>query len=164
MSKFSFANQSAEVPTEEDSGELPFKDTGISFATLATSSPANMDFANLAKQSADLKGFSAISAASTSQTFIGLSKQNDFSSFKTSVDPNASGDASGGGEEVGYDPHYDPIIALPDEIEVRTGEEEEQKVFGERAKLFRYDNENHEWKERGICFAIQINTITFAYI
>lgn len=151
MSKFSFANQSAEEPTEEvEDGELPFKDTGISFATLATASPANVDFANLAKQSADLKGFSAISSASTSQTFIGLSKQNDFSSFKTTVDPNASGDASGGGDEASYDPHYDPIIALPDEIEVRTGEEEEQKVFGERAKLYRYDNENHEWKERGI--------------
>lgn len=48
-----------------------------------------------------------------------------------------------------YDPHYDPIISLPDEIKVSTGEEEEEKVFGERAKLFRYDTVNREWKERG---------------
>lgn len=43
-----------------------------------------------------------------------------------------------------YDPQYDPIIALPDEIEVSTGEENEIKLFGERAKLFRFDFENKE--------------------
>uniref|UniRef100_A0A0C9REL7 RANBP2 protein n=1 Tax=Fopius arisanus TaxID=64838 RepID=A0A0C9REL7_9HYME len=49
-----------------------------------------------------------------------------------------------------YDPHYEPIIPLPDAIEVRTGEEEEEKVFGHRAKLYRYEPETKEWKERGI--------------
>lgn len=53
-------------------------------------------------------------------------------------------------EDVNYDPHYDPIIALPDEITVTTGEEDEQKLFGDRAKLFRFDAVNKEWKERGV--------------
>ncbi|XP_076281902.1 E3 SUMO-protein ligase RanBP2 [Lasioglossum baleicum] len=49
-----------------------------------------------------------------------------------------------------HDPHFEPIIPLPDIIEVRTGEEDEEKVFCERAKLYRYDNTTHEWKERGV--------------
>ena len=48
-----------------------------------------------------------------------------------------------------YDPHFEPIIPLPDAIEVRTGEEEEEKIFCQRAKLYRYESETKEWKERG---------------
>lgn len=47
-------------------------------------------------------------------------------------------------DDANYDPHYEPIIELPDEIQVSTGEENEQKVFGERAKLYRYDATNKE--------------------
>ncbi|CAD6240986.1 GSCOCG00009041001-RA-CDS [Cotesia congregata] len=49
-----------------------------------------------------------------------------------------------------YDPHYEPIIPLPDAIEVWTGEEEEEKLFSQRAKLYRYETETKEWKERGV--------------
>ncbi|XP_029672803.1 E3 SUMO-protein ligase RanBP2 [Formica exsecta] len=49
-----------------------------------------------------------------------------------------------------HDPQFEPIIPLPDAIEVRTGEEDEEKVFGHRAKLYRYDNATKEWKERGV--------------
>lgn len=49
-----------------------------------------------------------------------------------------------------YDPHYEPIIPLPDAIVVSTGEEEEEILFNERSKLFRFDVENKEWKERGV--------------
>ncbi|OAD60504.1 E3 SUMO-protein ligase RanBP2, partial [Eufriesea mexicana] len=49
-----------------------------------------------------------------------------------------------------YDPHFEPIIPLPDIVEVHTGEEEEEKVFCERAKLYRYDSTTREWKERGV--------------
>ncbi|XP_076685558.1 E3 SUMO-protein ligase RanBP2 [Andrena cerasifolii] len=49
-----------------------------------------------------------------------------------------------------HDPHFEPIVPLPDVIEVRTGEEDEERVFCERAKLYRYDNTTREWKERGV--------------
>lgn len=53
-------------------------------------------------------------------------------------------------EEPEYDPRPDfqPIIPLPAEIEVRTGEEDEECLFSNRAKLFRHSG--NEWKERGI--------------
>ncbi|XP_069492976.1 E3 SUMO-protein ligase RanBP2-like [Ambystoma mexicanum] len=47
-------------------------------------------------------------------------------------------------------PHFEPVVPLPDKIEVKTGEEEEEELFSNRAKLFRFDTELMEWKERGI--------------
>ena len=51
-----------------------------------------------------------------------------------------------------YEPDVDfkPVIPLPSLVEVKTGEEEEEKLFGERSKLFRMDMETKQWKERGI--------------
>ncbi|KAF7383629.1 hypothetical protein HZH66_012979 [Vespula vulgaris] len=49
-----------------------------------------------------------------------------------------------------HDPHFEPIIPMPDAIEVRTGEEDEEKIFCNRAKLYRYNNATKEWKERGV--------------
>ncbi|KAL1268734.1 hypothetical protein QQF64_034097, partial [Cirrhinus molitorella] len=47
-------------------------------------------------------------------------------------------------------PHFEPIVPLPDKVDVKTGEEEEEEMFCKRAKLFRFDSETKEWKERGI--------------
>ncbi|KAL3285049.1 hypothetical protein HHI36_019175 [Cryptolaemus montrouzieri] len=57
-------------------------------------------------------------------------------------------DESGADEE--YDPHYEPIIPMPEAVVVTTGEEDESALFNERAKLFRYDADLKEWKERGV--------------
>ncbi|XP_029652638.1 E3 SUMO-protein ligase RanBP2 isoform X1 [Octopus sinensis] len=50
----------------------------------------------------------------------------------------------------GEDSHikFDPIMPLPDKVEVRTGEEDERCLFEHRAKLYRFDSS--EWKERGL--------------
>ena len=50
----------------------------------------------------------------------------------------------------GEDDHiyFTPVVKLPENIEIKTGEKEEELVYYQRAKLFRFiDN---EWKERGI--------------
>uniref|UniRef100_A0A452J4I4 Uncharacterized protein n=1 Tax=Gopherus agassizii TaxID=38772 RepID=A0A452J4I4_9SAUR len=47
-------------------------------------------------------------------------------------------------------PHFEPVVPLPDKVEVKTGEEDEEEFFCNRAKLFRFDTELKEWKERGI--------------
>ena len=52
------------------------------------------------------------------------------------------------GEDDG--PHFEPVIPLPEKVESRTGEEGEEVLFCERCKLFRYDGETSQWKERGI--------------
>ncbi|XP_059356745.1 E3 ubiquitin/ISG15 ligase TRIM25-like [Carassius carassius] len=45
---------------------------------------------------------------------------------------------------------YKPVVLLPDLVEILTGEENELVVFSHRAKLYRYDKESPQWKERGI--------------
>ena len=49
-----------------------------------------------------------------------------------------------------YDPHYEPIISLPDIGNISTGEEDEEEMFRHRAKLYRYDRDAKAWKERGV--------------
>uniref|UniRef100_A0A671QBS4 RanBD1 domain-containing protein n=1 Tax=Sinocyclocheilus anshuiensis TaxID=1608454 RepID=A0A671QBS4_9TELE len=45
---------------------------------------------------------------------------------------------------------YEPVIPLPDLVEISTGEDNEQVVYSHKAKLYRYDKESQQWKERGI--------------
>eukprot|EP00295_Goniomonas_pacifica_P046569 CAMPEP_0175911216 /NCGR_PEP_ID=MMETSP0108-20121206/8078_1 /TAXON_ID=195067 ORGANISM="Goniomonas pacifica, Strain CCMP1869" /NCGR_SAMPLE_ID=MMETSP0108 /ASSEMBLY_ACC=CAM_ASM_000204 /LENGTH=191 /DNA_ID=CAMNT_0017233453 /DNA_START=8 /DNA_END=583 /DNA_ORIENTATION=+ len=44
--------------------------------------------------------------------------------------------------------HFEPLVQLP-EVEVKTMEEDEDTLFKMRSKLFRFDKEAKEWKERG---------------
>lgn len=46
------------------------------------------------------------------------------------------------------DVHFEPIVHL-EKVDVKTNEENEDVLFKVRAKLFRFDGEAKEWKERG---------------
>lgn len=48
-----------------------------------------------------------------------------------------------------HDPHFEPVIKLTEEVTTKTNEENETVIFKLRAKLFRFDSEANEWKERG---------------
>lgn len=64
------------------------------------------------------------------------------------------------------DPYYPPIVSLP-EVDVPTGEDEEEEIFKIRSKLFRFDSTESppEWKERGTgnLILIAYKTITTNY-
>ncbi|CAB1450928.1 unnamed protein product [Pleuronectes platessa] len=47
------------------------------------------------------------------------------------------------------DIHFERIVSLP-EVETRTGEEDEEILFKERAKVYRFDRDLSQWKERGV--------------
>ncbi|KAJ7937320.1 ran/spi1 binding protein, partial [Mycena leptocephala] len=47
------------------------------------------------------------------------------------------------------DPHFEPVIKLTEQIDTKTHEEDEEVLFKMRAKLFRFDGDAAEWKERG---------------
>lgn len=43
--------------------------------------------------------------------------------------------------------HFEPVVQLPECVDLKTGEEDEEELYRQRAKLYRYDN--NAWKERG---------------
>ena len=49
-----------------------------------------------------------------------------------------------------HDPYYPPIVSLP-EVDVPTGEDNEEEIFKMRSKLYRFASNSQppEWKERG---------------
>nr|DBA33258.1 TPA: hypothetical protein GDO54_000971 [Pyxicephalus adspersus] len=67
-------------------------------------------------------------------------------------DHNVSHESDVGSEYVVEEdgPHFEPVVPLPEKIEVKTGEEDEEEMFCNRAKLFRFDTDTKEWKERGV--------------
>ncbi|XP_026726166.1 E3 SUMO-protein ligase RanBP2-like [Trichoplusia ni] len=112
-------------------------DNNLTFAALSSSSGASF---NTIQKKPDFQWESA-----GQQLFAAAQKSGK---DKTNNDSGA-GDEAGAGDE-DYDPHYEPIVPLPDKIVVTTGEEDEEKLFGERCKLYRYDEKTREWKERGV--------------
>ena len=84
-----------------------------------------------------------------------------FKNASPKVDADESED---GAADDSHDPHFEPIVPLPDLVEVSTGEEGWDKLFCQRAKTFRYDAGTKQWKERGIGdFKILFNPETQRY-
>jgi hypothetical protein len=47
------------------------------------------------------------------------------------------------------DVHFTPVVHLTEKVETKTNEEQEEQSFKMRAKLFKFDRDAREWKERG---------------
>ncbi|KAL9076863.1 MAG: hypothetical protein Q9157_003530 [Trypethelium eluteriae] len=45
--------------------------------------------------------------------------------------------------------HFEPVVHLTEKVDTKTNEELEEQTFKMRAKLFKFDRESREWKERG---------------
>nr|XP_055234214.1 ranBP2-like and GRIP domain-containing protein 3 isoform X2 [Gorilla gorilla gorilla] len=66
----------------------------------------------------------------------------------TSFGTDEESDVTQEGERDGQ--YFEPVVRLPDLVEISSGEENEQVVFSHRAELYRYDKDVGQWKERGI--------------
>ncbi|AMD21281.1 HER002Wp [Eremothecium sinecaudum] len=73
-------------------------------------------------------------------------KEEEKDSGKDSVEPKKEGAEEDAPESP--DVHFEPVVTL-EKVEVKTMEENEETLFKVRAKLFRFDGEAKEWKERG---------------
>jgi len=47
------------------------------------------------------------------------------------------------------DVEFKPVVHLTEKVDTKTNEELEEQTFKMRAKLFKFDRETREWKERG---------------
>ncbi|CAH1780692.1 unnamed protein product [Owenia fusiformis] len=150
---FSYFSFGSTKSTEEKSKPL----AAFSFkAPEPTKKPDGPSSGVLFGSSGDASSFSSL-ASETAKT-DGFKKTEGFKGFGgegTQIFGSPSrtrkeSEGSEGGDD--YEPNADfkPIVPLPALVEVKTGEEEEEVLFSERAKLFRYETEKKEWKERGL--------------
>lgn len=128
-------NKQSNVGKELDSKE------STAFILGSGSSVSEMSFSNLAKGVSDTDAFKKDSS------FEGFSGQGQ-KVFGDSSD--ATKGSHSHDEDFEPDVDFKPVVNLPQIIDLKTGEEDEEKLFGERAKLFRYNTESKEWKERGV--------------
>ena len=102
--------------------------------------------ASLTSQSVDT---SSLGSSPFGQTTQGESQRISSTGSHLFLSQNGNNkDESGDGDHEG--PDFEPIIPLPDKINVKTGEEDEEVIFSHRAKLYRFVAEDKQWKERGV--------------
>ncbi|XP_016098452.1 LOW QUALITY PROTEIN: E3 SUMO-protein ligase RanBP2-like [Sinocyclocheilus grahami] len=112
-------------------------------------SAGEVSFAELAKGSGELAfckrddDFSWSDAGA--RVFGSAATQNEGEKARSEAEEEGSDEETTHNEEI----HFEPIVSLP-EVEVRSGEEDEEILFRERAKLYRWDRELNQWKERGV--------------
>ncbi|BCR88677.1 Ran GTPase-binding protein YRB1 [Aspergillus chevalieri] len=80
-------------------------------------------------------------------------KKEEEESQEAKDEPSGSSKAQKEGEEEeapeSPEVHFEPVIRLTEKVETKTNEELEEQTFKMRAKLFRFDANSKEWKERG---------------
>ena len=80
---------------------------------------------------------------------VNLSK-NEQNGHDTSANEHDQSAGENAALDKSHDPYYPPIVSLP-EVDVPTGEDDEEEIFKIRSKLYRFDSQEEppEWKERG---------------
>ena len=99
--------------------------------------------------------FQSVAATSLTSSPFGQKASKSSPGFAGAGSPlfasKATGDHDESVTEDDHDgPHFEPIIPLPDKIDVKTGEEDEEVMFSHRAKLYRFVADDKQWKERGV--------------
>ncbi|XP_033637920.1 E3 SUMO-protein ligase RanBP2-like [Asterias rubens] len=125
------------------------------FGSLAVDTPSTFGAKDTSQEEPSIfgnkgSGVSFASITSDNQgTFAGKgAKGFAFAQAGAQVFGGGGDDNAGGDEE--HDPHFDPIVPLPELVDTKTGEEDEEIMYKQRARLYRYAKELNVWKERGI--------------
>lgn len=76
-------------------------------------------------------------------------EENDRSGSAKALKDAAKEEDDDKADEEEADVHFEPVVHLTEKVETKTNEEAEEQTFKMRAKLFKFDSESREWKERG---------------
>lgn len=119
---------------------------GNSTNTTKTSS-SNFSFGGLSTMPQDTSANSSAAFTTAFNFGSNLTENKEDSTLQTA---NTSGSEVEKVDEYVPTAQFEPVIPLPELINVVTGEENELILFEHRAKLLRFDKETNEWKERGL--------------
>ncbi|KAK6315213.1 hypothetical protein J4Q44_G00147420 [Coregonus suidteri] len=167
-----FASSGEQAPDQSDSTPAATSSSPIDLSTKKTSEPdstttftttttqdAPNSIASLAFSAVGGEGFSFADLAQNTGGEFAFGKQDsDFSwanagatLFGAAAPPKAERGEEGSDEEDAnnVDIDFEPIVSLP-EVETKSGEEDEEILFKERTKLYRWERDLSQWKERGV--------------
>ncbi|OXB50778.1 hypothetical protein ASZ78_014763, partial [Callipepla squamata] len=116
--------------------------SNFSFVDLAKSTPGEGFW--IGKKDPNFEGFSGAGE----QLFSLKVSQADHKA-SASADPGKK-DADVSEAEDSDDIHFEPIVQVPEKVEPFTGEEAAKVLYSQRVKLFRFDPDRRQWKERGV--------------
>ncbi|XP_034418242.1 E3 SUMO-protein ligase RanBP2 isoform X3 [Cyclopterus lumpus] len=132
------------VPVKPSAQEQPSSQTGI--FTFGNRNAPPFSFADSAQSTCTGSHFGKVEQPFTfgdvAKPVFGVAAEEERAAESDNDSTHVEEDEDG--------PHFEPIVPLPDKVDVKTGEEEEEEMFCNRAKLYRFDTDTKEWKERGI--------------
>ncbi|KIW12002.1 hypothetical protein PV08_09276 [Exophiala spinifera] len=108
----------------------------------STEAPAGEDKSSSVTETAANAASNAASTASAAASGV---KDSVFSMFGGGAKKERKDKA----EEEEADVEFEPVVRLTEKIDTKTNEESEEQTFKMRAKLFKFDRDSREWKERG---------------
>ena len=118
---------------------------------ISTPSKSNFLFGSSSVASLSFQSVAASSWGSRPFGQISQQKSPGFTGAGAQLFASQSTEDDAGTPEVDHDgPNFESIILLPDKIDVKTGEEDEEVMFSHRAKLYRFLADGKQWKERGV--------------
>jgi hypothetical protein len=163
FSKPSFGS-AAKSPTSESAPAAPSSSFGgssrttggSSFSTFANAAAGGSDFLTQSKEGtsdgSNKFSISGLGDPKNYKLFQGPPKSDSKSKQKDKEDNGDVADNESDNEAESFvpDAHYEPVIPLPALVEAKTGEEDEEVIFSARCKLYRFDKDIKENKERGL--------------
>ena len=135
--------QAQDTGGQKDGSTVVFGQTGstFTFADLAKSNSG--EGFQFGKKDPNFKGFSgAGEKLFSSQSSKLVDKADACADLEKDDDAYKTEDSD--------DIHFEPVVQMPEKVELVTGEEDEKVLYSQRVKLFRFDAEISQWKERGL--------------
>uniref|UniRef100_A0A5F5PQW2 RAN binding protein 2 n=1 Tax=Equus caballus TaxID=9796 RepID=A0A5F5PQW2_HORSE len=135
--------QAQDVSSQKNDSGVIFGQTGSSFTFADLAKSASGEGFQFGKKDPNFKGFSGAGEKL-------FSSQSDKMADKADTSADFEKDDDAYKTEDSDDIHFEPVVQMPEKVELVTGEEDEKVLYSQRVKLFRFDAEISQWKERGL--------------
>uniref|UniRef100_A0A8D2DII7 RAN binding protein 2 n=1 Tax=Sciurus vulgaris TaxID=55149 RepID=A0A8D2DII7_SCIVU len=137
------SSQAQDVHSQKNSSGVIFGQTSSTFTFADLAKSTSGEGFQFGKKDPNFKGFSgAGEKLFSSQSGKVAEKANTSADLEKDDDAYKTEDSD--------DIHFEPVVQMPEKVELVTGEEDEKVLYSQRVKLFRFDAEISQWKERGL--------------